>query len=325
MYVASGSASLLLDFIDQQQLPLSDLRQRLLQLESTARIAAPLWWALLEEIQAAHPVPALGLAIGRCACPRHVGVLGYIALYCDTAAQALLRFNRFEPLLHNLAPSQLSMEGEDVVIRWTQRSASLLSDEVIAAGLIAMARRLTGDDSAVPARVAFAHPAPADTRPYEHFFGAAASFGNPTLSIRVPARCMTLPVDSRDPWLVQLLEQQAQALLDALPRADAFLQQVQEQIVAVLQDGPPDLRRVAPRLGLSERSLYRQLGERGLRYKAVLAAVRYELARKYLENPHLTLAQIALMLGFSGQSAFSRAFRSWSGQAPLRYRQQRNA
>ena len=36
----------------------------------------------------------------------------------------------------------------------------------------------------------------------------------------------------------------------------------------------------------------------------------------------LDLAEIALLLGFSEQSAFTRAFRQWTGKAPAQWRKQ---
>ena len=87
-----------------------------------------------------------------------------------------------------------------------------------------------------------------------------------------------------------------------------------------MQDEPPELTVVAARMGLSERSLYRLLQDRGLRYKTVLNTLRYELAKNYLNDAQLSLPEISLMLGYSEQSAFSRAFKEWSGETPMHYR-----
>ncbi|MNG33795.1 HTH-type transcriptional regulator VirS [compost metagenome] len=67
---------------------------------------------------------------------------------------------------------------------------------------------------------------------------------------------------------------------------------------------------------------YRQLAEHGLRYRALLGDVRFKLARLYLADPRLSLVEIALLLGYSEQSAFTRAFRTWSGSTPQDYRRQ---
>ena len=49
-------------------------------------------------------------------------------------------------------------------------------------------------------------------------------------------------------------------------------------------------------------------------------AARQELALHYMGNPDMTLSEIAFALGYSELSAFSRAFRSWTGTSPQRYR-----
>jgi AraC-like DNA-binding protein len=320
IYVAGSAAILLLDYLDTVGGSCSELRERLGRLAVLPNMPISVWWALLKDIHSAHPVPALGLEIGRLTCPHHVGVLGYVAMYCDTAAQALMRFTRMERLVHNLSPSEICVEGDALVIHWQQQGSTLVSDEVVTAGLITLARRLVGGASQLTAQVGFSHPQPAETAAYERFFGVPAVFGCDTQFVKLPLWFMTQPVNHRDPHLVRLLEQQAVTLLAALPQSDSLLHEIQSQITTLLQEGAPELRVVATRMGLSERSLYRQLNERGLRYKTVLNRLRYGLARDYLHNPALGLPEIALLLGFTEQSAFSRAFKIWSGVSPLQYR-----
>ena len=73
-------------------------------------------------------------------------------------------------------------------------------------------------------------------------------------------------------------------------------------------------------MGLSERTLYRALQERDLRYKQVLNSLRFELAKDYLRDAQLSLPEIALLLGYAEQSVFSRAFKEWAGESPMRWR-----
>jgi len=49
----------------------------------------------------------------------------------------------------------------------------------------------------------------------------------------------------------------------------------------------------------------------------LLDDLRQQLAKQYLADPGLLLSDVALLLGFSEQSAFNRAFRRWSGETPL--------
>ena len=51
-------------------------------------------------------------------------------------------------------------------------------------------------------------------------------------------------------------------------------------------------------------------------FRALHDAVRAELASVYMGDAALSLAEIAFLLGYSDQSAFSRAYRRWTGRAP---------
>jgi AraC-like DNA-binding protein len=46
---------------------------------------------------------------------------------------------------------------------------------------------------------------------------------------------------------------------------------------------------------------------------------------KYLEDPQRSVTEITFLLGFSEHSAFTRAFKRWSGKAPTSYRAERLA
>ncbi len=73
-------------------------------------------------------------------------------------------------------------------------------------------------------------------------------------------------------------------------------------------------------MGLSRRTLQRRLAEQGITYKRLVDETREALARRYLENPQRSLTEITFLLGFSEQSAFTRAFRRWHGESPSDYR-----
>jgi AraC-like DNA-binding protein len=50
------------------------------------------------------------------------------------------------------------------------------------------------------------------------------------------------------------------------------------------------------------------------------ADYRADLALRYLREPSLTISQIAWLLGFEDVSAFTHAFRRWTGMSPSRVR-----
>jgi len=77
---------------------------------------------------------------------------------------------------------------------------------------------------------------------------------------------------------------------------------------------------IARMLGLSERTLRRHLQAEGASFADVVSAVRQELALHYLADAGLGLMEIALLLGYSEQSSFTAAFKSWTGLPPGEYR-----
>nr|WP_241695984.1 AraC family transcriptional regulator [Solimonas terrae] len=283
------------------------------------------WWALLQAIADQYPRTATGLHIGHHARPHHVGVLGYLSMSCETLGQALVRFQRFQPLLHNLTPTLASRKGDDFRLSWDPAygRSTRLSDEVLVSAMLTLARQLTGRADLKWRGVEFPGAAPDDPARYAQLLACPVQFDSRTLVVHLDTAALSWPINTRDPHLRALLDQQAEALLRVLPQADAFLSALQQQVVTALQEGEPTLEQIARRLGSSTRSLYRRLGERGLSYKRVLADTRHELARGYLADAKLSLPEIALLLGYSEQSAFTRAFKTWAGETPLRYRKQR--
>ena len=115
---------------------------------------------------------------------------------------------------------------------------------------------------------------------------------------------MTRELRQRDPALMELLSQQAEALLDRSERPDAFLDSVQSVCVEMLNNGIPTLEAVARRLNLSTRTLHRRLEDRGLNFNGMLRETRFRLAKHYLEDPRLDLNQIAFLLGYSDVANF---------------------
>ena len=91
-----------------------------------------------------------------------------------------------------------------------------------------------------------------------------------------------------------------------------------------MQDGRPVIEEVARYMKISSRTLHRRLQERDLVFKELLQKTRQQLAQQYLKEERLTLSEIALLLGYSEQSAFSRAFKQWLGITPLRFQKSRD-
>jgi AraC-like DNA-binding protein len=83
----------------------------------------------------------------------------------------------------------------------------------------------------------------------------------------------------------------------------------------------PSAPAVASELGLKPRTLNRLLSKEGTSFIWLLKDARHETAQQLLRDPSAPILSVAWSLGYADASAFSRAFRRWSGMTPTEWRQ----
>ncbi|MFN4327435.1 MAG: AraC family transcriptional regulator [Limnobacter sp.] len=267
--------------------------------------------------------PLIALHLGASITVRHLGILGAVLLACDNFAAALHKFDRYQRLIFDVIPMIKHVHEEGVDLTWDNRGfqPGRLVDETGFAVLIQFCRSLVRG-SFRPLQVQFMHPAPADITPYETYFGCEVRFGQREPMIQLSHEVLALPLKSPDPILIKVLEQHADRLLSDLPQQDETVEQVRRAIADVLHQGEPDIERVSVQLGLSSRTLQKRLQHVGTCFRDELGVVRHQLATSYLRDPRLQVVEIALLLGYSEHSAFTRAFTKWTGKSPVQWKQQ---
>jgi AraC-like DNA-binding protein len=106
-------------------------------------------------------------------------------------------------------------------------------------------------------------------------------------------------------------------------RADDLIGLVRQKIETHFGSGDPGIKKIAAELGMSCWTLHRRLRELNVSFHDLVRGARRELALRYVAEPHIALTEVAFLLGYSELSAFSRAFRQWTGLSPARYRRYR--
>ena len=155
----------------------------------------------------------------------------------------------------------------------------------------------------------FAHAAPHDIAPQRGLFGAPVHYAQPRNALIFARELLAMPLDGV-----------GHAMHGAsMPSAD-LLVELKRQVMRQLADGSVAIDAVAARLGLSERTLQRRLHAEGLSFQQLVERLRFDTACRLLCEGRLSLTEIGYRLGYSEPSAFSRAFRRWSGDSPLAYR-----
>lgn len=265
--------------------------------------------------------PLLSIHVGRTISARHFGVLGSVLLACSDLQAAMMRLERYLPLVFDVVPMSFRGGEEWVEVVWdvSQYQTGPFVSETGTVAMVQFCRDLVRG-TANPIQIDFHHRGPTDTSPYEEFFGCPVRFGQPEAIMRYNANVLSLPLKSPDSVLIALLEQHADRLLAQLPLRDELVEQVRRTIARLLRDGEPSIERIGAQLSLSSRTLQRRLYEAGTTFRGELNLVRHELAMSYLRDPRLQIVDIAMLLGYSEHSAFTRAFKEWSGETPQRAR-----
>lgn len=270
--------------------------------------------------------PAFGLTVGSAVQPRSYQVLGYAILSCDTLGEAIDRLIRYEKLVGKLGVTRLHCQGDGCRLEWLsplQGPWSRYLQEAAVAGWITLARQLV---AAVPDfEVHFEHDCAADRQRYQEVLGAPVNFNSSFTGVAMASQALAIPMVGADAGLRAMMDRQAAVLLDEFASRLNLVNEVRSEIVHILPDGEPGLETIARRLHLSERVLQSRLRDAGVSFSALIEDVRRSLATLYLQQASVALVDIAFLLGFSEQSAFSRAFRRWMGVSPQAWRRNSGA
>ncbi|MBL8955216.1 MAG: AraC family transcriptional regulator [Myxococcaceae bacterium] len=195
------------------------------------------------------------------------------------------------------------------------------SDECAAAEIVVGARLLSGHE-VVPRAVRFRHPAPRNTAEHAALFRCPIQFDAPHTEVELDDATLALKFPHANETFAAIFEKQVEQCLARLPNAAGLAEQVKATARSTIGAGRCSLAETARHLGLSTRSLQRQLADAGTSFADVVDSARREMAMEFL-NQRLPLKEIAFLLGYAEPSAFHHAFKRWYGATPEEVRSQR--
>lgn len=169
-----------------------------------------------------------------------------------------------------------------------------------------------------PLRVAFPHTSISAPARYREFFGSAVTFEEDHCGFDFPSLVLEQPLARPDADVRDLAIRYLTSRGEAPP--ETLAEQVRRLIARALPTGNCSIGLVGGHLGVHPRTLQRKLREDGTSFAQLLDEVRRERAEHYLAESDLPMGQLALMLGYGEQSAFSRSCVRWFGASPRRVR-----
>jgi AraC-like DNA-binding protein len=288
-----------------------------------ARLAVAAQISFLNLVAEALPDDLLGFHLAQGFEPREVGLLYFVLASSATLGEALARAERYSTIT-NEGIRLWCQEGSDFRIRYNYVGVSRHTDrhqiEFWATALVRICRSLTGTDLR-PIRVSLAHPRCSASGHLQAFFGCEVTFTSEYDEIVFGRIVPQLQLAEAEPYLNELLIQYCEEALSRRANpASPIRASVENAIAPLLPHGRARAGMVAQALGMSERTLARRLAAENLTFFGIQEAMRQELARHYLADASLPISRIAWLLGFQEVSAFTHAFKRWTGQTPTQMR-----
>jgi AraC-like DNA-binding protein len=185
---------------------------------------------------------------------------------------------------------------------------------------VRLCRALTGQNI-VPQSFTISHHRSGAISEMARFVGTKVEFGADADEFALSADARELPLIHSDTYLNDLLMKYCEAALgDRRDNMSQLRTRVENAISSVLPHGRVLVEDVARSLGMSKRTLARKLSDEGLNFTEILQQLRRDLAVRYLDDRKLHVSKIAWLLGFHEVSAFTHAFKRWTGKTPRQIR-----
>jgi AraC-like DNA-binding protein len=270
----------------------------------------------LNLVAAALPDDYLGFHLAMTSELREIGLLYYISASSETLGQAIQQASRYSSIVNEGVVLQYS-ERDDVKIAFHYVGVSRHIDqhqiEFFVTTTVRICRQLTGQ-RIMPTGLRLTHRRDAINSEFFDFFGDNVEFGATVDEVAFAPSARTLPVVGADPYLNKLLVDYAKrrgaangapglfAQASRMPSYRCFHTKAQAAEIATASR--------------SQRTLARRLTLEGVTFSEVLDRLKSHLAQRYLADESLSISQIAWLLGYQEVSAFTHAFKRWTGKTP---------
>jgi len=279
--------------------------------------------ALLDEAAIALKDDCLGFTLARDFDLREIGLLYYVMASSQSLGDALKRVARYSKIT-NEALVFGYQEGNRLILSLSYSGVPRHSDrhqiEFCMFGVLRICRVLTGQN-VIPQHFSISHHRSGDNSEMARFVGTKVEFGADTDEFALNVNARELPLIHADSHLNDLLLKYCEAALaDRRGDMSQLRTRVENAISSVLPHERVRVEDVARSLGMSKRTLARRLSDEGLNFTEILQQLRRDLAVRYLDDRRLHVSKIAWLLGFHEVSAFTHAFKRWTGKTPSQIR-----
>lgn len=252
-----------------------------------------------------------------------LGTLGQAMAPCGTLGEALRTFVRGFPVVQSNSRISFDVLGSEAHVSyrvldpriWPRRA-----DAELSLGLIrGVCARYAVPRGAIQ-ELCFEHEPDRNLRDIARYLGCSPRFGQDENRIVFSASVLSNTPRHKADVTGPPGARQLDDALSTLRKQTPVSQRVYEMIMSQIEHGPVSQTHIAAGLGMSERSLRRALATEGQPFHEILEHCRRTYGFFLLVRSNRLFGEIALLLGYSDQTAFSRAFSRWYGASPRELR-----
>lgn len=294
--------------------------------DPAARLAVENQIRFLDLAAAALRDDLLGFHLARDFDLREVGLLYYVLASSESLSDAMRKAERFCGIVNEGISVRFRASHGEAAIELSYRGVERRSDrhqiEFWLTSVVRLCRQLT-NRRLIPSRVRVAHRRARTPGELKSFLGCPVEFGCDVDEVVFAEQARLASIVSADQHLNRLLTGYCEeALVRRRKYAATLRSRLENEIAQRLPHGDTRADDIARRLGMSHRTLVRRLSSEGLSFAGILDQLKADLAKRYLRDENLPIAKIAWLLGYRENSAFTHAFRRWTGTTPRQFRVQ---
>jgi AraC-like DNA-binding protein len=251
-----------------------------------------------------------------------LGPIGFIMESSPDIATALKYLKTYFHVHNEGADLKLTASGDRAEITFLVKSdidVSTHQQLFLSCGIGVNILRIMCGPSWNPERILCATKKPADDLSLRRYFGCPIDYDQEVNAMIFNASVLKKPISDANPQLHRILKEHLEQKIKS--HSESLSHQVKNLICQLLFTDAVNIDKAAELLSTTRRRLQRQLKEEGHTFKELLDQVRFEQAKRYLQESQIPLTQLSDMLGYAEPSVFSRAFKRHTGSSPQEWRE----
>lgn len=269
---------------------------------------------IISQIEVESGCEDVGLRLGTL--PTNLGLPEFLMRSAPTVRDGIADFANVMNALPRAGGVRFTISAGEATLGYTPVVPGLRAAHHMADFGVAQLQRLLKESCGPdfkPVRILLPRRPPADASPYRAYFGVLPKFNAAEASVTFDSKFLPRAPVNAEARLYVFLKRQ-------IPAETSLTTIVTRMLPSMILTGKTSKSALAEALKLHPRTLHRRLAAEGSGHQALVNRVRGEMGRQLVENTTMSMSEIAMQLGYSDLSAFSRQFNKQCGMPPQKWR-----